>query len=217
MDSEVSVPCGLSPIAIGNRIAQGFVGSSCGNEGDGSCSYDAYDELQDILGAKESKRHGTTRALLGWFWSSKILVETPQRPLQVSRYPFRMIQVRKLVAVELIFLGPKIVFAEYGFAVVVGTAIGVLSLRVGLLRTHAAWQVLLGIYLLFLALTYGVLFGLGIAMARRGDAREEVAGEFDKRPATFRKYRKQSLWILVPLVVPLAALRQRWVMDTSKS
>ena len=64
-----------------------------------------------------------------------------------------MIQVHKLVAVELVFLRPVIVFAEYGFAVVVGTASGVLSLRVGLLRTHAAWQVLLGIYLLFVALT----------------------------------------------------------------
>lgn len=129
----------------------------------------------------------------------------------------RMIQVRKLVAVELIFLGPKIVFAEYGFAVAVGLAIGVLSLRVGLLRTHVAWQVLLGIYLLFLALTYGVLLGLAIAMARRGDARDRVAGEFDELPATFRKYRRQSLWILAPLVVPLAALRQRCVMGASKS
>lgn len=173
-------------------------------------------ELRGILGAKESKHHRTTGVLLDWFWSGKILVETP-RSLQVSLYPFRMIQVRKLVAVELIFLGPKIVFAEYGFAVVVGLAIGVLSLRVGLLRTHAAWQVLLGIYLLFLALTYGVLLGLAIAMARRGDAREEVAGEFDELPATFRKYRRQSLWILVPLVVPLAALRQRCVIGASKS
>ena len=120
-----------------------------------------------------------------------------------------MIQVRKLVAVELTFFGAKMVFAEYGFAVLVGAAIGLLSLRVGLLRTHAAWQVLLGTYLLFLALTYAVLLELAIAMARRGDACEEVAGELQDLPNTFRKYRRQSLWILVPLVVPLAALRQR--------
>ena len=88
-----------------------------------------------------------------------------------------MIQVRKLVAVELTFLGPKIVFAEYGFAVLGGAVIAIISSRVGLLRTYARWQVLLGIYLLFLALTYAVLLGLAIAMARRGDAREEAAGE----------------------------------------
>ena len=120
-----------------------------------------------------------------------------------------MVQVRKLIAVELIYLGPKIVFAEYGFAVLVGAAIGILSLRVGLLRTHLLWQVLLGVYLLFLALTYAVLLWLAIAMAHRGDAREEIADELPGVPATFRKYRRQSLWILVPLVVPLAALRQR--------
>ena len=92
-----------------------------------------------------------------------------------------MVQVRKLIAVELIYLGPKIVFAEYGFAVLVGTAIGILSLRVGLLRTHLLWQVLLGIYLLFLALTYAVLLWLAIAMAHRGDACEEIADELPRR------------------------------------
>jgi hypothetical protein len=119
-----------------------------------------------------------------------------------------MIQVRKLVAVELIFLGPKIVFAEYGFAVVVGAAIGILSLRVGL-RTHVPWQILLGIYLLFLALTYAVLLKVAVAIARRGDARSEIAGELDNTAATFRKYRRQSLWILVPLAVPLAVIAER--------
>ena len=120
-----------------------------------------------------------------------------------------MIQVRKLVAVELIFLEPKIVFAEYGFAVVVGLAIGILSLRAGFVRTHALWQILLGVYLLFLALTYAVLLGVAIAMTRRDDARSEIADELDNTAATFRKYRRQSLWILVPLAVPVAALEQR--------
>ena len=120
-----------------------------------------------------------------------------------------VIRVRKLVAVELVFLGPKIVFAEYGFAVVVGVAIGILSLRPGFMRTHAPWQVLLGVYLLFLALTYAVLLGYAIAMARRGNARSEVAEELSDMHTTFRKYRRQSLWILVPLAVPVAAMLQR--------
>jgi hypothetical protein len=60
-------------------------------------------------------------------------------------------------------LGPKFILAEYGFAVVVGGGLGVLSLRVGLVRTHAVWQVLLGAYLLLLALTYAVLLGYAIA------------------------------------------------------
>jgi hypothetical protein len=121
----------------------------------------------------------------------------------------QVIRVRKLVAVELVFLGPKIVFAEYGFAVVVGVAVGILSLRAGFLQTHALWQILLGVYLLFLALTYTVLLGYAIAMARRGDARSEIADELGATQTTFRKYRRQSLWILVPLAVPVAAMLQR--------
>lgn len=120
-----------------------------------------------------------------------------------------MIQVRKLVAMELTFLGPKFILAEYAIAVVGGLFLGVFSLRAGLMRTHATWQVLLGIYLLFLTLTYAVLLGYAIAMTRRGDAREEIADELDDKPAAFRKYRRQSLWLLVPLVVPVAAMMQR--------
>jgi len=35
-----------------------------------------------------------------------------------------MIHVHNVAAVELMFLGPKIVFVEYGFAVLLGAAIG---------------------------------------------------------------------------------------------
>lgn len=118
----------------------------------------------------------------------------------------RMVQVRNLVAIELTFLGPKFILAEYAFAVVAGAGLGVLSLRVGLMRTHATWQVLLGVYLLFLALTYAVLLGYAIAIARRGNAREEIAGELEDKNAAFRKYRRQSLWLLVPLAVAVAAI-----------
>jgi hypothetical protein len=151
-----------------------------------------------------------------------MLLGTATQTLDDNSYPRRaaigfalrfilpwMIQVRKLVAVELVFLGPKIVFAEYGFAVVVGAAIGILSLRVGLLRTHALWQELLGVYLILLSLTYAVLLALAIAMVRRGTAREEIGDELDNTAATFRKYRRQSLWILVPLIVPLAAIAEQ--------
>jgi hypothetical protein len=119
-----------------------------------------------------------------------------------------VIHVRKLVAIELAFLGPKFILAEYAIAVVAGIGLGALTLRAGLLRTHAVWQILLGLYLLFLALTYAVLLGHAIAMARRGNARDEIADELDDKAAASRKYRRQSLWILVPLAVPITAIMQ---------
>ena len=121
----------------------------------------------------------------------------------------RMIEVRNLVAVELTYLGPRIILSEYALAVLVSVVVGVLSLRMGAFRAHSIWQVLLGIYLLFLALTYAVLLAYAIAMTRRGDFRRQIAGELNGTAALFRKYRKQSLWILVPLAVPISAIRQR--------
>lgn len=118
-----------------------------------------------------------------------------------------MIQVRKLVAVELTFLGFKIVFAEYGFAVLVGAAIGLLSLRVGLLRTHAAWQVLLGIYLLFLALTYAVLWDWRSQWHPAVMPAKKSPASCTAYPLRFKNTADDRSGS--SLVVPLAALRQR--------
>ena len=121
----------------------------------------------------------------------------------------QMIHVRKLVAVELTFLGPMFILAEYTVAVIVALVVALLSLRVGLSRTYAPWQILLGLYLLSLSLSYGVLLASAMAMLRRGNACDEIAGELDDTRLTFRKYRRQSLWILVPFAVPMAAILQR--------
>jgi len=122
-----------------------------------------------------------------------------------------MIQLRKLVAVELFYLGPKVIIAEYAIAVAARLLVAVLSLRAGLHVTHARWQIVLGLYLLFIALTYAVLTAYAIAMARRGNCRDEIADELeleDTTMAILRKYRKQSLWLLVPLVAPVTAMRE---------
>lgn len=121
----------------------------------------------------------------------------------------RMIQVRKLVAIELAFLGPRFILAEYAVAVIGGLGLGILTLRAGLMRTHAVWQTALGIYLVFLALTYAVLLGYAIAMARRGNVYDVIANELDDKHAALRKFQRQFLWLLVPLVVPVAAIVQR--------
>jgi hypothetical protein len=46
-------------------------------------------------------------------------------------------------------------------------------------------------------------------MARRVNAREEIEDELNDKAAALRKYRRQSLWLLVPLAVPMAAFTQR--------
>jgi len=95
-----------------------------------------------------------------------------------------MIQLQKLVAVELFCLGPKVIIAEYAIAVAARLLVAVLSLRAGLHVTHARWQIVLGLYLLFVALTYAVLTAYAIAMARCGNCRDEIADELELEDTT---------------------------------
>jgi len=120
-----------------------------------------------------------------------------------------MINVRKLAAIDLYFLGPKIILAEFGLGVPTMLALGVLSLRAGMLRTHGLWQIVLGLYLLLLAVNYIPMLWYAIDLALRGNAAAELGDELDDKAAAMRKYRRQSLWLLVPLAVPVAWLMQR--------
>ena len=120
-----------------------------------------------------------------------------------------MINVRKLAAIDLYLLGPKIILAEFGLGVPVMLALGVLSLRVGLFRTHAAWQIGLGVYLLLLAINYIPMLWCAIDIARQGSAATALGDELSDKGAAMRKYRRHSLWLLVPLAVPVAWIMRR--------
>lgn len=110
------------------------------------------------------------------------------------------LNVRKLVALDMTFLGTRVIVAEYAVGVVLGLGIGILSLLRGVY-----W---LGVPLLWIALNYVPLFLHSVDLARRGTARQEVAAELaDLRNA--RSYSYRQLWILVPFAVVLLALAQR--------
>ena len=119
-----------------------------------------------------------------------------------------MIIVRKLAAIDLEFLGPKVILTEFGLGVLGSMTLGILSMRAGFHRFHSARMTLFGAYLLFLGINYLPLLLHAIDMARHGSARQEIADELGNKRATFRKYRRQSLFLLLPLVVPIAAIVQ---------
>lgn len=120
-----------------------------------------------------------------------------------------MLNVRKLAAIDLYFLGPKIILVEFGLGVPIMLALGTLSLRVGIFRTHATWQIVLGVYLLLLAINYIPMLWCAIDITRHGTAAAELDDELQDKPAAMRKYRRQSLWLLLPLAVPITWLRRR--------
>ena len=110
------------------------------------------------------------------------------------------LNVRKLVALDMTFLGTRVIVGEYGAGVVLCGAIAVLSLQRGAL--------LLGIPLLWIGLNYVPLFAHAIDLARRGTARQEVAAELAD-PSKARSYSWRQLWILVPFAVIVFAVLQR--------
>jgi len=61
-----------------------------------------------------------------------------------------VINISKLAALDIAFVGPKLILAEYSVGVFLSAAIGLVTLR----RSYSAWQMLLGGYLLSLAVNY---------------------------------------------------------------
>lgn len=124
-----------------------------------------------------------------------------------------MIDIRKLAALDLAFLGPRIILTEFSLGVFGSFALGVLTL----LRSHSMGGIVLGAYLLLIGVNYVPLLLHAISIVRRNSAHYEIADEVTEKRRMFRKYRRQSLLLLVPLVVPIAALAQQYATRTSET
>ncbi len=119
-----------------------------------------------------------------------------------------MLNVRKLSAIDLYFLGPKLIVAEFGLGAVALGAFGLLTLRAGIHQQHGVRLMAWGIYMLTVGINYVPLLLHAVGIARRGIAEKEIADELRDRRAASRKYRRQSLLILLPLVVLILAIVQ---------
>jgi hypothetical protein len=115
-----------------------------------------------------------------------------------------VIQIRKLAALEVLFLGPKLVLAEYACGVLFSAALGVFVL----MRGHTIWQMLLGGYFLCLGLNYLPLLNHAIALRDPKAARAVIGDELADTPAAFSRYRVQSLLLFVPLFVAIVGVSQ---------
>ena len=119
------------------------------------------------------------------------------------------VNVRKLAAIDLFFLGPRLILAEFATGVLGSLALGVTSAWRGAYRFHSTWMVLFGIYLIFVGMNYVPLLLHAIDISRKGSAEQELAEELKHKKEAFRRYRRQSVWLLVPLAVIIAAIQQR--------
>jgi hypothetical protein len=117
-----------------------------------------------------------------------------------------LIEVRKLAAVDMVWLGTRVIVAEYALGVVLPLALGSWSLHVGLShRPHpSTWQVAMGSWLVTIAVNYIPLLIYALMIAKAGSVEEEGQPEI----AHARRYGAQQVMILVPLMVAALALAQ---------
>jgi hypothetical protein len=97
-----------------------------------------------------------------------------------------------------------VILAEFSLGVVGPIALGVFTWS----RASSPSGAWFGAYLVCLGMNYVPPLAHGIDITRRGTALDEIGDETDDRRQLFRKYRRQSLFLLLPFVVPTAAVAQ---------
>jgi hypothetical protein len=120
-----------------------------------------------------------------------------------------VIDIRRLAAVDIAFLGSRIILAEFSIGVVGSLCLGVLTI----VRTHSLGGTVFGAYLLCIGVNYVPLLLHAISLVKQGTASQEIADEMPEKNRMFRRYRRQSLLLLIPLVLPMLAIAQVWSSD----
>ena len=123
----------------------------------------------------------------------------------------RIINVRKLVAIDLVFHGPRFILIEFGAGIPFMQALGAFILWRGA-QSGGAFVAsnLLGAYLLSLACNYLPLLFYAVIFVRRGDAATVVAHELAHREHYVRRYSAQQALLLLPFFMLGLALWQAW-------
>ena len=111
------------------------------------------------------------------------------------------IEIRKLAAVDMAWLGSRVIVAEYFAGIVLPLGLGAFTLR-SIHPFH--WSKLFGVWLITIAANYIPLFIYAVTIRRS----ETVATEGQPEIKHARRYGFQQLMILVPFLVVIVALIQ---------
>lgn len=115
-----------------------------------------------------------------------------------------VINPRKLAAIDIVFLGSKLIIVEFAGGVFLCAGLGAFAL----FRSHSFWQLVVGLYFLSLGINYVPLLVYATAITRARSARAELGDELDHPRQAMAKYRRQSILLLIPLLVPILAFAQ---------
>jgi hypothetical protein len=114
----------------------------------------------------------------------------------------KVINVRKLVALDIVLHGPKFILTEFG----VGPPT-ILAVGLWLVFTNAF---LLGLYLFFTGINYVPLLIYAIVIARGKTANLEVTQDLERDKHFNRKYSTQQLMIFIPFAILILAIAQAY-------
>jgi hypothetical protein len=115
-----------------------------------------------------------------------------------------LINLRKLAAIDILFLGSRIIIGEFAGGVLLCAGMGVFVL----LRSHSFGAKAFGIYLIALGINYIPMLIYALSITKAQSALAEISDELDDKRRAMAKYRRQSLLLLVPVLVPILALKQ---------
>ena len=123
---------------------------------------------------------------------------------------YTIINVRKLAALDIAFHGPKFILIEFALGVFVCAALGLFSLYFGLFHgpNHSLFAVIMGCFLLWVALNYVPLLIYAMSIVKHKSAHQEVAYELAHKDKYAGKYMRQSTILLIPLAIPVLAVYQ---------
>lgn len=117
-----------------------------------------------------------------------------------------MIDPRKLAAIHIATLGPT--FAIGNLA---STALLCLSLGAFLLSSANTYQQFtFGFYFVSLSINYILMLLYALEIKNREGARAEIGDELNRKGSAMAGYRRQSIYLLLPLVVPIVALQRHF-------
>jgi membrane protein implicated in regulation of membrane protease activity len=114
----------------------------------------------------------------------------------------RFIDVRKLVALDVLLHGRPFILAEFGFGTAFLFVLGFQQVVVGLGGFYVSLTV--GLYLLFTGVNYLPLLVYAIIISRSNSAEDEAESELQDKS----KYNKQQFLVFVPLLVFILGVKQ---------
>jgi len=122
----------------------------------------------------------------------------------------KVINVRKLAALDIAFHGPKFILIEFGLGVFGCAALGLFSIYFGLLHgpNPSLFTTILGCFLLGVAFNYVPLLLYAMSIVRHKSVHQEVEFELEHKDKYAGKYTLQSALLLVPLAMLILAVYQ---------